>query len=55
MEAEQTIKLVDRILSFLSKLKCKITCCCRSSCALDGEEDLSGSAGVPQIERMTEL
>ena len=35
MEAEQAIRLTDRILRFLSKLKCKMICCCKSSCTLD--------------------
>jgi hypothetical protein len=38
MEAEQAIRITDRILSFLTKLKCKMVCCCKSSCALDGTE-----------------
>lgn len=38
MEAEQAIRLTDRILSFLTKLKCKLMCCCQSSCQLDGAE-----------------
>jgi hypothetical protein len=35
MEAEQAIKLTDKILNFLSKIKCKLMCCCKSSCSMD--------------------
>lgn len=34
MEAEHAITLTDKILKFLSKIKCKIMCCCKSSCAM---------------------
>ena len=49
MEATQSIRIIDRILTFLSKVKCKITCCCRSSCVMDGQPEL------PNIEQITEL
>ncbi len=45
MEAP-VITLTDRILKFLSKIKCKIMCCCKSSCTMEPE---------PQIENLAEL
>ncbi len=35
MESQQAITLVEKVLNFLSKLKCKMTCC-KSSCMMDG-------------------
>lgn len=40
MESEPTLKLVDRILKFLSKIKCKIICCCKSQCSMEPENTL---------------
>lgn len=48
MEAEHTLSLASKILKLLSKLKCKIMCCCKSSCTMDGSEPET-------IETITEL
>lgn len=40
MEYEPALKLVDRILKFLSKIKCKMLCCCKSSCSVEPENTL---------------
>ncbi len=55
MEADQAIKLTERILNFLSKLKCKIMCCCRSSCTMDGSEPETPINEITQLETIAEL
>lgn len=35
MEAVEAISITNRILKFLSKIKCKLICCCKSSCTMD--------------------
>ncbi len=37
MEAEAALTLTDKILKFLSKIKCKLICCCKSSCTMEPE------------------
>ena len=54
MEAEQSIRILDRILKVLSKLKCKIMCCCKSSCVMDGQEPQE-NISISNIDNITEL
>lgn len=46
---ETQLKLLDRILKFLSKVKCKIVCCCRSSCAMEQEQQLPENIKLESI------
>lgn len=56
MEADQAIRLTDRILRFLSKLKCKIMCCCKSSCTMDGSEpEMIDAETQTQLTNIAEL
>ncbi len=34
---ETEMKIIDKILNLLNKIKCKMSCCCRSSCSLEPE------------------
>ena len=51
---EQALKLTERILKVLAKLKCKIMCCCNSSCTMDGS-DPEPETELTQLETIAEL
>lgn len=48
------ITITERILKVLTKLKCKIMCCCNSSCTMDGN-DPEPETDLTQLETIAEL